>query len=587
MLEMCRKWRPPETEEEKLAKKQRAHEAKKRKKNKESEAQVKDEKPEQWHARFFDLHWWMCPSWTTLQFIFHSALRLCGPSLDTLWDGFWQCHTWDPSFSFDAEWLFVWLAKGAKWIACLLAWFFWIGQLVTIIACKYMLAWCMIKKIKHQFDKGWVLCIALCRHRLGCWNEWRNHPSSRPVIFFWNGLVVFSFLKWSAGQPSRPQPALDDCQQKLLEELLQHFETGVLWLQVWYYFLFRCLVIYTSNILRLMVQGRVLWFQWSLQLGAWHIYIYLIRSCVSAARLTTGLRLPDGRRGLNQFALSIGLLYTFKCMYMVICHYAIEKIRSSMVALPNCKLEQPCTLGKKFTPSHSDLGHVVDGDPWFGDVSCEGSQQYIYCTLACIASECMVDLYLPENECKFSLQRVAVWNGLVSGASSILDIVWTCSAKPCCFPTAWTSSLDIAVSSSRRWRTRSQPSSSLSGSIPAVAGSERSYLQIPTLALFVPRGKICNVWWCWNTWESQSLHGKRLAGPVWEWLGGAILCGFLNVGIHLWWHSCCLDRHVNLCPWLCRFLCQVDPNNAYMSRFAGSKEIGRGSVPWQQMICEL
>jgi len=47
MLEMCRKWRPPETEEEKLAKKQRAHEAKKRKKNKESEAQVKDEKPEQ------------------------------------------------------------------------------------------------------------------------------------------------------------------------------------------------------------------------------------------------------------------------------------------------------------------------------------------------------------------------------------------------------------------------------------------------------------------------------------------------------------------------------------------------------------
>lgn len=318
-----------------------------------------------------------------------------------------------------------------------------------------------------------------------------------------------------------------------------------------------------------------------------YIYIYLIRSCVSAARLTTGLRLPDGRRGLNQFALSIGLLYTFKCMYMVIFHYAIEKIRSSMVALPNCKLEQPCTLGKKFTPSHSDLGHVVDGDPWFGDVSCEGSQQYIYCTLACIASECMVDLYLPENECKFSLQRVAVWNGLVSGASSILDIVWTCSAKPCCFPTAWTSSLDIAVSSSRRWRTRSQPSSSLSGSIPAVAGSERSYLQIPTLALFVPRGKICNVWWCWNTWESQSLHGKRLAGPVWEWLGGAILCGFLNVGIHLWWHSCCLDRHVNLCPWLCRFLCQVDPNNAYMSRFAGSKEIGRGSVPWQQMICEL
>lgn len=158
---------------------------------------------------------------------------------------------------------------------CLLAWFFWIGQLVTIIACKYMLAWCMIKKIKHQFDKGCVLCIALCRHRLGCWNEWRNHPSSRPVIFFWNGLVVFSFLKWSAGQPSRPQPALDDCQQKLLEELLQHFETGVLWLQVWYYFLFRCLVIYTSNILRLMVQGRVLWFQWSLQLGAWHIYIYI------------------------------------------------------------------------------------------------------------------------------------------------------------------------------------------------------------------------------------------------------------------------------------------------------------------------
>lgn len=167
----------------------------------------------------------------------------------------------------------------------------------------------------------------LDRHWPWSGKQWTSGSYSRPCCschcchcqwVYWDFGPANLYLIWAKlicqGQPTIPEKqSFVDCQQELLEELLQHFEIGASWqahnscmsFSLRTFVFFFCMAWFE----------KTCWGWWCQDLRLCHFWMMswlmhaesslssssccVDRSCVSAARMTIGLRLPDWSWGLE------------------------------------------------------------------------------------------------------------------------------------------------------------------------------------------------------------------------------------------------------------------------------------------------
>ena len=189
--------------------------------------------------------------------------------------------------------------------------------------------------------------------------------------------------------------------------------------------LMQCLYPDTPDLQRLMVQGLCL-FRCMLWLTlVWHdlMSLYMTRSCVSAARLTSGLRLPDGSGELEECPWTTCGCFMLLWLLMHDSSHLVWLCRSTNVAEQDGIVEEPGPLGQESGKACPKMGPYFGCFCHHGYDSMQVPWQHSACTLAGFATQQLVEHDLRKNKGGDALPGPPYGGAVEQRADRILDYV--------------------------------------------------------------------------------------------------------------------------------------------------------------------